>query len=174
MVLNSFSNLDLELPKVGDFLAFTQDNIFNKEVNKIKPSWKISLIGITLEELKHIAEVYQIQAKIVFGSEITVNDFRDIVIDYLRQSNSFVIVNFWRKNIGQQGLGHISPIAAYNQKQDRFLILDVARNVYPPFWVKIQELWQATATKDIVSKKSRGLLLLKDKHEHMTWQVIKK
>ncbi|MDJ0718204.1 MAG: phytochelatin synthase family protein [Prochloraceae cyanobacterium] len=164
MALNSFSNLDRELPQVGICLAFTQDNIFNKQVNQIKSSLKITLTGITLEELKQIVQVYQIQARVVFSSEIEIDEFRNLIVDYLGQSNSFVIVNFWRKTIGQKGFAHVSPIAAYNYEEDRFLILDVARNKYPPFWVKTQELWKATATKDLASMKSRGLLLLRYKH----------
>ena len=45
-------------------------------------------------------------------------------------------MNYLRKAIGQERGGHISPLAAYDAKSDRFLILDVARYKYPPVWVK--------------------------------------
>jgi len=56
--------------------------------------------------------------------------------------------------------GHISPIAAYNEESDRLLILDVSRYKYPPVWVKTEELWQAMATVDSVSGKTRGFVLV--------------
>jgi hypothetical protein len=65
-----------------------------------------------------------------------------------------------RKAIGQETGGHISPVAAYNEQTDRFLILDVSRYKYPPIWVKAEELWKATATLDSVSGKTRGFLLV--------------
>ena len=52
----------------------------------------------------------------------------------------FVIVNYLRKALGEQTGGHISPLAAYDGKADRFLILDVARYKYPPVWVKTADI----------------------------------
>jgi Phytochelatin synthase len=65
-----------------------------------------------------------------------------------------------RKTIGQERGGHISPIAAYNQRTDRFLILDVSRYKYPPVWVKAIDLWQAIKTTDSDSGKTRGFVLV--------------
>ncbi|MGB6297273.1 MAG: phytochelatin synthase family protein, partial [Rivularia sp. (in: cyanobacteria)] len=56
--------------------------------------------------------------------------------------------------------GHISPLAAYNKETDRFLILDVSRYKYPPVWVKAEDLWKAMNTKDSVSDKTRGFVLV--------------
>lgn len=52
-----------------------------------------------------------------------------------------MLVNYRRSALNQPGGGHISPIAAYHQKSDRFLILDVAAYKYPPTWVSTKELW---------------------------------
>jgi hypothetical protein len=71
-----------------------------------------------------------------------------------------VIVNYLRKTIGQERGGHISPIAAYNQRIDRFLILDVSRYKYPPVWVKAVDLWQAIKTIDSDAGKTRGFVLV--------------
>jgi hypothetical protein len=71
-----------------------------------------------------------------------------------------VIVNYLRKEIGEEKGGHISPLAAYNQKTDRFLILDVSRYKYPPVWVKTTDLWRAIATVDPASNKTRGFVLV--------------
>ena len=79
---------------------------------------------------------------------------------YLGQPNHFVIVNYLRKAIGQEKGGHISPLAAYDGKADRFLILDVARYKYPPVWVKASELFDAMNTQDSDNEdKTRGFVL---------------
>ena len=37
--------------------------------------------------------------------------------------------------MGQTGDGHYSPIAGYNQNNDKVLYLDVARFKYPSYWL---------------------------------------
>jgi len=75
------------------------------------------------------------------------------------------LVNYLRKAIGQETGGHISPVAAYNQETDHFLILDVSRYKYPPVWVKAEELWQAMATVDSTSGKTRGFVLVSGRNQ---------
>jgi hypothetical protein len=47
-----------------------------------------------------------------------------------------------------EGGGHFSPLAAYHEESDSFLVMDVARYKYPPFWVHADLLCQAMATPD--------------------------
>lgn len=91
---------------------------------------------------------------------MTLDEFRTLVSKNLQESGNFVLVNYLRKAIGQETGGHISPVAAYNEETDRFLILDVSRYKYPPVWVKAEELWKAMATVDSVSGKTRGFVLV--------------
>jgi hypothetical protein len=72
-----------------------------------------------------------------------------------------VIVNYLRKAMGEETGGHISPLAAYDGKADRFLILDVARYKYPPVWVKTADMFAAMNTPDAVNdNKTRGFVLV--------------
>ena len=72
-----------------------------------------------------------------------------------------MIVNYLRKAIGQERGGHISPLAAYDAKSDRFLILDVARYKYPPVWVTASDLFAAMNTTDPANNnKTRGYVLV--------------
>lgn len=100
------------------------------------------------------------KVEVHYASDITLDEFRHLSVKNLQQPNNVVIVNYLRQSIGQQRWGHISPIAAYNHQTDRFLILDVSRNKYPPVWVKAKHLWQAMATMDSESRKTRGLVLV--------------
>ena len=72
-----------------------------------------------------------------------------------------MLVNYLRKAIGEETGGHISPLAAYDGKADRFLILDVARYKYPPVWVKTADIFAAMNTTDAANdNKSRGFVLV--------------
>ena len=63
--------------------------------------------------------------------------------------------------MGQEKGGHISPLAAYNSKADRFLILDVARYKYPPVWVSTSDLFAAMNTTDSDNdNKTRGFVVV--------------
>ncbi|MEQ9486854.1 MAG: phytochelatin synthase family protein [Coleofasciculus sp. F4-SAH-05] len=115
---------------------------------------------MTLNELGQLLETYPLNAEVYHASEVTLDKFRQMVIENLEDPNNFVLVNYLRKTMGQERGGHISPIAAYNQQSDRFLILDVSRYKYPPIWVKAEELWQAMATVDSTSEKTRGFVLI--------------
>jgi Phytochelatin synthase len=78
----------------------------------------------------------------------------------LKEPNNFVLVNYLRKAMGQETGGHISPLAAYSEKTDRFLILDVSRYKYPPVWVKASDLWNSMNTVDTDSGKTRGFVVV--------------
>ena len=72
-----------------------------------------------------------------------------------------MIVNYLRKALGEERGGHISPLAAYDGKADRFLILDVARYKYPPVWVKTSDMFAAMNTEDAQNdNKTRGFVLV--------------
>ena len=159
MVLNS---LDIPAPEAPEFGTnrFTQENFFNSQTEEIRTAETISRRGMTLEQLAALLEVYDVQSEAHHGEDLTLVEFRRLIVENLREENNFVLVNYLRNAIGQERGGHISPIAAYHEQSDRFLILDVSRYKYPPVWVKAEELWKATATMDSDSGKTRGLVLV--------------
>jgi hypothetical protein len=57
-------------------------------------------------------------------------------------------------------MGHISPLAAYDSKADKFLLMDVARYKFPPVWADAAALFGAMQTDDFVSGKTRGFVLV--------------
>lgn len=72
------------------------------------------------------------------------------------EANHYVIVNFDRKLLHEEGGGHFSPLAA--GAEGRVLILDVARYKYTPVWVPHEDLFNAMASSDGTSGKSRGFV----------------
>lgn len=91
-----------------------------------------------------------------------IESFRSLVesISSSKLADTFIIVNFSRKVLGQTGDGHFSPIGGYHKEKDLVLILDVARFKYPPYWVKLSELWEAMAAIDKQTNKARGYFIL--------------
>lgn len=161
MVLNALNIAAPDAPEYPNFHMFTQENFFNREsTRKFASASDISMRGMNLEKLAKLLESYDVKVKTYHAANIDISQFRQLVTDNLKQPHDFVIVNYLRKSIGQETGGHISPIAAYDQSTDRFLILDVSRYKYPPVWVKAQELWQAIATVDLDGGKTRGFVLI--------------
>lgn len=109
--------------------------------------------------------------------QYTVDDFRKDVIRMVRNppryhmddghhlvhdnpTGGFMVVSFSRLALEQTGEGHFSPVAAYHEETDRCLVLDVARFKYAPYWVSIDDLYNATKPHDDLTKKSRGWFMV--------------
>lgn len=54
------------------------------------------------------------------------------------------------------GGGHFSPVGGYHASSDSVLVLDVARFKYPPYWVSVPKLWEASRSVDEMTGRSRG------------------
>ena len=116
---------------------------------------------MTLDQIGGILALEPVKAEVHHASDSSVEEFRKLASAYLRESGHFVIVNYLRKALGEERGGHISPLAAYDAKTDRFLILDVARYKYPPVWVKTADMFAAMNTSDAANdNKSRGFVLV--------------
>ena len=77
----------------------------------------------------------------------------------LVDDQTFVAVNYHRPTLGQEGTGHISPLAAYDAGTDRLLVLDVSRHRYPPVWVRAADLFAAMDTD--AGPHSRGFVTVR-------------
>ena len=78
----------------------------------------------------------------------------------LAAGEDFVLVNYARGSLGQEGGGHISPLGAYDEASDSFLIMDVNPNRAPWVWVGAERLIAAMRTFDTVE--NRGYLLVSE------------
>jgi hypothetical protein len=88
---------------------------------------------------------------------------RDMILmrGMLASGDAVVVVNFLRGALDEGRGGHFSPLGAYDEKEDRFLMLDVARYKYPPAWVKAADLFAAMNTPDPDNEgKTRGYAII--------------
>jgi hypothetical protein len=136
----------------------TQATIFNNETRKVINPLKVTFGGMTLAQLNGILQANQLETKLIYAADIDIEQFRSLAQKNLKNPRDLVLVNYRRPALKQTGGGHISPIAAYHQQSDRFLILDVAAYRYPPVWVRTEELWKGINSLDQTSNRSRGLI----------------
>ena len=161
MVLNAAGVPAPTSPEYQPYHMFTQDNVLDERTEAVLPHDVLDRQGVTLDQLGGLLALHALTIEVHHAADGGVDSFRAAARDYLAAKDHFVIVNYLRRAIGQQSGGHISPLAAYDAKSDRFLILDVARYKYPPVWVKASDLFDAMNTSDSANdSKTRGYVLI--------------
>jgi hypothetical protein len=135
MALNAIQAPAPSTPEYEPYHTFTQDNLLDDRTEAILSRAVLDRQGMTLDQLGQLLSLHPIKVEVHHATEHGLDEFRKAAGEYLATKNHFVIVNYLRKSMGQKIGGHISPLAAYDAKADRFLILDVARYKYPPVWV---------------------------------------
>ena len=161
MALNAIQAPAPTTPEYQPFHTFTQDNLLDDRTEAILPRAMLSRQGMTLDQLGQLLSLHNVTAEVHHAEEHGLEEFRKTASTYLATKDHFVIVNYLRKSMGQLVGGHISPLAAYDERTDRFLILDVARYKYPPVWVATSVLYHAMNTTDASNdNKTRGYVLI--------------
>ena len=166
IVLNSLGikGPDFGNPKWKLYPFFTQDNVFTTAFEKIIKREEVRKKGMTLAQLSKTLSANGADTAHKHGSEPNFHaEFEKSLLESLGKKNVYILVNYHRKTLGQDGGGHISPIAAFNPEFKKVLILDVASYRYPPVWVDIQKLTKAMKTNDSTSGKMRGFVVIKNK-----------
>lgn len=142
------------------FHHFDQQNFFSESAEKVLPEETLRQQGATLEELAGMLRSWGTRVEVVHAQPGGLPAFREQARTAVASGNRFVIINFHRDPLNQKGGSHFSPLAAYHQPDDRFLVMDVARFRYPPFWVTAEQLFAAMNTVDSVSGQTRGYLVV--------------
>eukprot|EP00435_Cladocopium_sp_Y103_P034078 s412_g8.t1 len=102
----------------------------------------------SLEQVAALMTCHGAAAKSVEANSSSLAEFRATIKkafgDEL-EAVSFVAINFNRQTLRQRGdgVGHHSPIGAYDEETDRVLVLDVARYKYPPWWAALSDVFAA-------------------------------
>jgi hypothetical protein len=161
MVLNAMGVPAPTTPEYQPYHTFTQDNLLDPSTDAVLPRAVLARQGMTLDQLGKLLAMHPVTVEVHHAGGASLDAFRAAARDYLAAKDRFVLVNYLRKTLGQEIGGHISPLAAYDDKTDRFLILDVARYKYPPVWVKAADLFDAMNTADAANDdKTRGYVLI--------------
>lgn len=151
---------------------FTQSNIFNAEGAKsravVMGQLTIDESGNTISDvgfqLRQLAELLRAHGALVtmrsVSSDMTQKEIKTEIVHNLRTPGDYVIINYDRKLLGQEGGGHISPLAAYDAESDSFLIMDVNPARASWTWAPAIDLISAMNTLD--TRENRGYLLVQE------------
>ena len=147
------------LNALGD--SRTQDTFFTPAASHVRSRLAVTFGGMSRADLAGLLEAHGLEVDVVHGSESSIEAFRAAVQVNLSDPADFMLVNYQRAVLGQGQVGHISPLGAYDSASDRVLILDTAAYKYPHTWVPLDTLYDAMATVDPASGRSRGYLSVK-------------
>ena len=140
--------------------AMTQETLFTPAASAVRSELAVSFSGLTLDQLANIIRAHGLQVQVVHATQSSLEAFRNTARTTLAEPLIFLLVNYDRATLEQDGAGHISPVGAYNPETDRMLVLDVAAYKYPYTWVPASKLWSAMNTIDPDSGQTRGYLLI--------------
>lgn len=130
-----------------------------------KPSTSGVHYGLTLAQEVALLERMQLKVAAHPMNDLSNQAYaaaKAAMIEGLRASDAFVVVNFYRPALGQKGGGHFSPLGAYDAKTDSFLLMDVTNTTHTWIWVTTNELSAAMRVKDSDSGVPRGFLVVKE------------
>jgi hypothetical protein len=126
--------------------------------------------GLTLDQLAESVnqslKEFGIQAKVdvihADGTPGQIKKVRERLIQNEKSDRDLILANFHQTVYtgDPEGVGHISPIGAFNAKNNEVLIMDVDRDYYEPYWVKFENFYQGIHSTDSSSKLKRGLVVV--------------
>ena len=115
--------------------------------------------GFQLRQLAELLRSHGLEVALrVVDDGADATKIRHELVENLATGGDYVLVNYSRKALGQPGGGHISPLGAYDEASDSFLVMDVNPNRAPWVWVAADDLVAAMRTFDTVE--NRGYVLI--------------
>lgn len=151
------------------FERYTQDMIFlnspkSKEEVLGKPvlmnHQMVPDLGYQLSQLNEMLKAHGLNVQMrIANKNLKDETIKSELIKNLKSKDDYIIVNFNRETLGQVGGGHFSPLGAYDEESDSFLLMDVNPNLTNWFWVKSMDLINSM-------RESRGYLLIAEAKIH--------
>lgn len=156
------SGFDLTLPR------FTQDNVIARGAKTRAQilgepvnigGKQIQDYGYQTRQLDELFRAHGLHTRLVIVDERQSDEeIRAELVENLRRRGDYVVVTYSRKAVGQEGGGHISPLAAYDAESDSFLVLDVNPARAGWLWIPTATLIRGMRTFDTVE--NRGYILI--------------
>lgn len=157
-------------PLKSDDMLVTQKGLLDKVAGDIwkKGSDGMLASGVTLDQLGKVVEE-SLKAFGVEGAQVEVVRPADASAKSLAalrralkaneaSAKDFIVANYFQGTFTSdpEGVGHVSPVAAYDAKSKRVLVMDPDRDWYEPHWVSDETFLQGMLTVDSSTGKSRG------------------
>ncbi len=147
---------------------FTQDNVIDKG-----PKTRAQVLGepmsvggktirdagYQLRQFDTLLRAHELATRlVVVDDSLPEQAIRSELIDNLKRGGDYVIVNYRRRDVGQPGGGHISPLGAYDEETDSVLVMDVNPASAGWVWMPVATLIRGMRTLDTVE--NRGYILV--------------
>lgn len=156
-LLNSWCGVASAVSVLGARGIITsQPGFFTEPVREVKPVWQTTLMGMTLVELDGMLASYGLATTRKHASSSSAEEFRSALMNNMDDPDNWLMINYDRRVLGQEGAGHISPVGAWLPSEDQVLILDVSTYKYPAHWVPVELLYRAMSGVDSDSELTRG------------------
>jgi len=118
--------------------------------------------GYQLRQLDALFKANALRTRLVIVDDRkSEKEIRADLVENLKRRGDYVVVNYWREAVGQQGGGHISPLGAYDPESDSFLVLDVNPASAGWVWVPATTLVKGMRTFDKVE--NRGYIFVESR-----------
>ena len=126
--------------------------------------------SISLDEFAEIAsralvvygiKGFKVDAIHANGSRDFIRKTHDILVENEVSSRNFIVANFLQSEFtgDEEGaVGHVAPVAAFDARKSRVLIMDPDRVYYEPYWVSVDAFIKGMNTIDKDGGKTRGFL----------------
>lgn len=125
--------------------------------------------GVTLDELAaHLSRAFEAHGIALEAVDVMrfegapdrrLDALRRILLENEASSRDFVAVNFLQSAFtADADAGHMAPVAAYDARRRRVLVLDPDREWYEPYWVSEETLLEGMMTVDPSTSRTRGLV----------------
>ncbi|MEW6314532.1 MAG: phytochelatin synthase family protein [Pseudomonadota bacterium] len=185
IVLNALHSLDKDMPRDRSRLhaedlrhlpngfdpampRYTQDNVITKGKKTraqilgepvTLQGKAVQDFGYQLRQFDELLRAHGLVTRLrVVDDKLSVEQIRADLVENLQHRDDYVIVNYKRDVVGQQGGGHISPLGAYDAESDSFLVLDVNPAAAGWVWMPVATLIRGMRTFDTLE--NRGYILV--------------
>ncbi len=161
------------------YRLINDSNFFNNETDKILDRRTISMKitkrdgtfggGIDIDELQKMLKLHGVKSKLTNVKEYNdknLSEFRELVKTVVNSNKEFLILNYDHSYKNLMG-GHFSPVAAYDEKSDSILMLDVAAHRNPWIWINLSDIYHAMNTKNYARTAYRGYLVVNAEAKHL-------
>ena len=152
----------------GSLPRYTQDNVFERSAKTRSQVFgepvtindkQVQDFGFQIRQLDELLRSNGVATRLVIVDDAKSEaEVRTDLIDNLKRRGDYVIVNYLRKAVGQEGPAHISPLGAYDAQSNSVLVLDVNPTRTRWAWIPVATLVKAMRTFDTVE--NRGYILV--------------
>jgi hypothetical protein len=107
---------------------------------------------------------YQVELiRVTDTSDATYTKIKNLLIKNEHSDKNMILSNFLQSEFTGDpdgAVGHVSPIAAFDEQNESVLVMDVDREWYEPYWVPLKTFIKGMNTKDMGANQYRGLIFV--------------